>query len=73
MPDYKITVKVPNEAKLGTPGGAAQYHKVERLVRAKNEAAAVKHVVTDTVTIDRATGDDYMRLSKAGVEIETAA
>jgi len=44
----------------------------ERLVRAKNEARAVAHVVKDTVAIERASVDDVVRLTKAGVELELA-
>lgn len=44
----------------------------ERIVRAKNEARAISHVVSDTVTVERATIDDAMRLSKLGVEVENA-
>ena len=63
MPDYIITITVPAN---GEP------HTSERLVRAKNEAAALKHVVADTITVDRADTDDVIRLSKAGVELEKA-
>lgn len=64
MPDYVISV---------TTNRSTEPQTIERLVRAKNEAAAVKHVVKDTVQVDRASGDDYMRLAKLGIEIETAA
>lgn len=66
MPDYviKITAKAP--------AADAKPTVTERLVRAKNEAAAVKQVVADTISVERATGDDYMRLAKLGIEIENA-
>lgn len=72
-PDYLITCTIPNAAPLGTPGGAAGDHKRERLVRAKNEAAALRHVVSDTIKIERATIDDAMRLAGQGSKVETAA
>lgn len=44
----------------------------ERLVSAKNEARAIDHVLADTVTIERASFDDVIRLTKAGIGLETA-
>jgi len=67
MPDYLIRTTVP-AADATKP--AVQR---ERIVRAKNEAAAIKHVVSDTISVDRATVDDAMRLAPAGVKVETAA
>lgn len=65
MPDYLITVKAgSNEAAEIT---------VERLVNAKNEAAALKYVVSDTITVSRATIADAVRLGAEGVEVESAA
>lgn len=64
MPEYLLTI---------TTRAAEKPIVTERIVRAKNEAAAVKHVVTDTIAVDRPSGDDYMRLAKLGVEIENAA
>lgn len=54
MPHYLITTTIPGE---GAPVTR------ERLVNAKNEAAAIKHVVADTLTIRRAGIDDAMRLA----------
>ena len=66
MPDYLIrTTNIKKSAE------AAQLI-TERLVRAKNEARAVAHVVKDTVAIERASVDDVVRLTKAGVELELA-
>jgi hypothetical protein len=62
MPDYKVSITVDKNADV----------RKERLVRAKNQSAALAHVVADTVTIDRATIDDVVRLTKAGVEVEQA-
>lgn len=61
MPDYKITVSLDSDS------------KAERLVRAKNQAAAIAHVVKDSVQIDKASADEIIRLTKAGVEVEIAA
>ena len=63
MPDYLITVST---------GKQPDDSVTERLVRAKNEARALAHVVADTVKVERATMDDAIRLSKAGVELEQA-
>ncbi len=63
MPDYLITTTIPGE----TPT------QRERIVRADNEAKALKHVVADTILVKRATIDDAMRLAGAGVKLEVAA
>lgn len=71
MPDYKMTVTtsvLDSESR-----DAGRQITIERLVRAKNEARAVAHVVADTVKVERASVDDVVRLTKAGVELETAA
>ena len=65
MPDYRITINVP----VATD---QQFATSERLVRAKNEARAIAHIVKDTVQIERASADDLIRLTKAGIEIEQA-
>lgn len=44
----------------------------ERLVRAKNEARAIKHVVKDSVIATVATTDDVIRLTAPGVKLELA-
>lgn len=59
-PDYLITTALDSDTKR------------ERIVRAKNEAAALKHVVADTITIARASIDDAIRLTKDGGTVETA-
>jgi hypothetical protein len=64
MPDYLIKTVIPSET---TPAVR------ERIVRAKNEASALRHVVSDTITIDRASIDDAMRLATAGGKVETVA
>jgi hypothetical protein len=64
MPDYLIQV---------TTRATDKPTVTERLVRAKNQATALAHVVNDTVAVDRASTDDVVRLTKAGVELETAA
>lgn len=63
-PEYLITI---------TTRAADKPTTTERLVRAKNEARAIAHVINDTVAVDRASTDDVVRLTKAGVEIENAA
>jgi hypothetical protein len=44
----------------------------ERLVKAKTQAQALKHVVGDTITCKVADADDCVRLGGAGVAIEEA-
>lgn len=67
MPDYLVkTIIAENDEKSTTT-------MRERLVRAKNEARAIAHVVADTVSIDRASTDDVIRLTKEGVTMEQAA
>lgn len=66
MPDYlvKLTTKKPDtDAKPET---------IERIVRAKNQAKALAHVVKDVIEIGHAETDDVVRLTKAGVSIEVA-
>ena len=66
MPVYLVTVKIPDV-------GADRIDALaERMVEAKNEAAALKFVVADTITIDRLSTADAVRLGAAGVEIEQA-
>lgn len=67
MPDYRITVTTV--AKLPE----AQEVTIERLIRAKNEARAIAHIVKDTITVERASVDDVVRLTKAGVDIEVVS
>lgn len=60
MPDYLIKTTIPGE-------GAPVVR--ERIIRAKNEAAAIKHVVLDSLTVARATLDDAILVG----EIEKAS
>lgn len=66
MPDYWIRITA-KPAEVESPAITTQ-----RLVRAKNEARAIAHVVKDTISVDRASVDDIVRLTKAGVEVEQA-
>ena len=67
-PDYLIKTTL-----TGSPLEDRKPIVVERIVRAKNEAQAIRHVVSDTLTVARASIDDAMRLAKAGCSIETAS
>ena len=60
MPDYLIITKLDTDT------------KTERIIRAKNEAAAVKFVVSDTITVRRAFVDDAMRPAGQGGVVEKA-
>lgn len=60
MPDYLIITKLDSDT------------KTERIVRAKNGASALKHVVADTITVRSAEIDDAMRLAGAGGKVEVA-
>jgi hypothetical protein len=64
MPDYIIRTTI-------TRGD--EHDTTVRLVRAKNQAQALKHVVADTITIDAATTEDVMSVAAAGGALETAA
>jgi hypothetical protein len=67
MPDYLITTALT--------AGPLEDRKpivVERLVRAKNQAQAIKHVVADTLTVAVAGIDDAMRIASAGGKVEIA-
>lgn len=63
MPIYK--------AKITLTEGDEQ-HQTERLVEAKNEAAARKHITNDTIEISLAEGKDIHRLGQDNVGIEQA-
>lgn len=41
-----------------------------RLVRATNAAQALRHVVTDTLTVELASQEDLVRLLGAGIKVE---
>lgn len=64
MPDYIVVTIIETG---GVPA------KRERIVRAKNEAQAIRHIIADTVTIDRATLDDAIRVGKIEVAIGALA
>ena len=64
MPTYLVTVKIPS---IGKDEATAIR---ERIVDAKNQAAALAFVASDTITVEKATIEDAMRLAKAGVEVE---
>lgn len=65
MPDYLITTKIPGN-KLDADASR------ERIVRAKNQAQAIKHVVADTLTCEVASIDDAMALARTGGMVELA-
>lgn len=75
MPHYCIEYK-PNEAievvdgkpDPDPPGPPLPM----RIVEANNQARAVAHVVENTLTVRRATPQDFMSLANAGGEIEKA-
>lgn len=60
MPDYLVITQIEETV------------KTERIVRAKNSAAALRHVVADTITVRQAQIDDAMRLAAAGGKVEEA-
>lgn len=59
MPDYLIRTQLNQDTG-------------ERIVRAKNKAQAIAHVVADTLKVDVATTDDAMRIAGAGGKLEIA-
>jgi hypothetical protein len=66
VPVYLITLKIPD---IGPDRIDALS---ERMVEAKNETAALKHVLADSVTVDRLSTADAVRLGAQGHEIEQA-
>lgn len=52
------------------PKGATE--AVTRIIEAANRAQAIAKVVEDTITVRVAEPEDFMRLAKAGGEIEKA-
>ena len=71
MPDYLITATIPGDGLHGPDRDIPR--KRERLVRARNRAAAVAHVVADTLEVRVADTDDVMRVAQAGGKVEHAA
>lgn len=61
MPHYLITV-APAKSDVS----------VTRIVEAKNQARAIAHVVSDTVSVKLAEPGDFMALARANGEIEVA-
>jgi hypothetical protein len=70
-PDYLISITIPGDGLHGE--NRDQPTTRERIVRAKNQAQALKHVLTDTITIEAASIDDAMRIGAAGGTVEIAA
>ena len=71
MPDYLVTTKL---TLISTEGEIRkETAQVERIIRAKNEAQAIRHIIADTVTIDRATLDDAIRVGKIETAVGTLA
>lgn len=67
MADYLVRIST-------TPAAAdAKPIITERLVRAKNQAQAIGHVVADSVTVAVADTEQIIRLATAGVKLEQAA
>lgn len=44
----------------------------QRLVRAPNQAQAIRHVATESITAEVATQDECIALAAAGVKVETS-
>ena len=71
MPDYLVTTKL---TLISTEGEIRkETAQVESISRAKNEAQAIRHIIADTVTIDRATLDDAIRVGKIETAVGTLA
>jgi hypothetical protein len=60
VPDYLVITSIDSAV------------KTERIVRAKNSAGALRHVVADTISVRQAHIDDAMRLAQAGGVVEEA-
>lgn len=58
MPYYKVT--------------QTQLDAAKRLVKAKNAAAAIKHLTEELFTVETATMDDVVALTATGVKVEEA-
>lgn len=61
MPIYAVKTK-----------GEVEYSKA-RLVRADNQAQAMRHVAQDTLEVKVATTEEAVKLGAAGVKVEDAA
>jgi len=66
MKDFMIKTTIPARADGEEPTVR------ERLVRARNQAQALKHVVLDTIQVGAATTEDAMRIAAAGGKLEQA-
>lgn len=56
-----------------TANPKAEGQQKERLVEAKNKAAAIRYVAEDTISADVCEIGDAMRLGAAGVKVERAS
>jgi hypothetical protein len=69
MPYYTIKSK---NGSIVTPNANGEPQKFMRVVKAKNAAQAVAHVVADMLSVEKAQADDYMQLASSGGKIEEA-
>lgn len=67
MPDYLVTISIPE---VGADHAMAIR---ERIISAPNQPQAIAFAVQDSITCERLSVRDAMRLAKAGVEVESAA
>lgn len=70
MADYYIKITTDPTA---TTADQPTPLTVERLVRAKNQAQAVAHVVKDSITVELADTESIMWCAQTGVKLEHAA
>lgn len=63
MPIYKVVSTISGDDSTSRT----------RLINASNQAAALKHVVADTITVKAAEPHEIHECAKAGVEIEAVS
>jgi hypothetical protein len=62
MPTYLLKTTIPGDKPTTR----------ERIVEAKNQAQAIRHVTRDTISCDEVSVADAMRLAESGVKLEQA-
>lgn len=70
MPVYLIRITIPGDGLHGPNRDVPTIRR--RIVKADNQAQAIKHVVGDTITCEVASVDEAMLLAAEGVKLEDA-
>lgn len=70
MPIYIVKTKATRAASLKPPAADALEVEQTRLVRAKVKAQAVNFAADKHISVEQASEDDLIKLTKQGIEVE---